>query len=426
MAATIKWPLKRLKQITSKIGSGATPRGGKNGYKTDGISLIRSLNVYDFRFTENDLAFIDQEQADELENVTVEQRDILLNITGASVARCCMVDPKYLPARVNQHVAIVRVHPEKADARFVLYCINSPQFKSRLLALAQGGATREALTKSTIEDFEVPQPPLPVQQRIGSILSAYDDLIENNTRRIQLLERMAQALYREWFVHFRFPGHAQVKRVASPLGPIPQGWEVVKFEDIYRTASGGTPSRKVPDYYGGDTNWVKTQELQDSFIFETDEKITTLGLENSSAKVFPTNTVLIAMYGATIGQLGILAQPAATNQACCAVLPKIPGFGHAFAFLTLLVRRTDLINLRQGAAQQNVSQVVIKSFTVLKPPVEIVSVFNDLVEPKLDMIRNLQRKNQILRRTRDLLLPKLISGVLDVSKLDLETGSGAK
>lgn len=219
---TSAWPLKRLKNITSKIGSGATPRGGKNGYRTMGISLIRSLNVYDFSFVEQDLAFIGDEQAAELDNVTVQKNDILLNITGASVARCCLTNPKFLPARVNQHVAIVRVRPDVADARFVLYCINSPQFKSHLLALAQGGATREALTKTTIEDFEVCQPPLPVQRRVAAILSGYDDLIENNTRRIQILDQMAQSLYREWFVDFRFPGHTKVKLVESPLGMIPQ------------------------------------------------------------------------------------------------------------------------------------------------------------------------------------------------------------
>ncbi len=124
-----QWPLKRLKDITSKIGSGATPRGGKNSYLSAGISLIRSLNVYDFKFEKDDLAFISEEQAADLSNVIVQHDDILLNITGASVARCCLTDPRYLPARVNQHVAIVRVRPEVADARFVLYCINSLNFK---------------------------------------------------------------------------------------------------------------------------------------------------------------------------------------------------------------------------------------------------------------------------------------------------------
>lgn len=146
MNATIPkgWALAKLGAITSKIGSGATPLGGKESYRRDGIALIRSLNVYDFTFDHEGLAFIDDAQADALRHVEVRARDILLNITGASVARCCMAPPRVLPARVNQHVAIVRAIPERADARYVMYCINSPQYKHHLLALAQGGATREA------------------------------------------------------------------------------------------------------------------------------------------------------------------------------------------------------------------------------------------------------------------------------------------
>jgi len=231
-----------LQAITSKIGSGATPRGGKESYKADGIPLIRSLNVYDFCFEKDDLAFIDAEQARQLDNVTVEQDDILLNITGASVARCCLVPNGLVPARVNQHVAIVRTIKTVADPHFVFYSINSPQHKQRLLTLAQGGATREALTKQTIEKFEIPLPSVPVQQRIASILSAYDDLIENNTRRIKILEDMAQMLYREWFVNFRFPGQQKVKIVESELGPIPKGWTAKCVTDAVFV----NPTTKVP------------------------------------------------------------------------------------------------------------------------------------------------------------------------------------
>jgi type I restriction enzyme S subunit len=204
-----------LSRITSKIGSGATPRGGKDSYRGDGISLIRSLNVYDFEFDRNNLAHINDAQADQLANVKVQRGDILLNITGASVARCCMVPEDVLPARVNQHVAIIRCDPDKADNRFVYCSINSPGYKHHLLTLAQGGATREALTKQTIEQFQVSLPPLPIQRRISSILAAYDDLIENNTRRIAILEEMAQRIYEEWFVRFRFPGHEGVRMVES-------------------------------------------------------------------------------------------------------------------------------------------------------------------------------------------------------------------
>ena len=131
-----------LKDITTKIGSGATPRGGKSAYKTNGITLIRSLNVYDFKFKLKDLAFIDEKQAKKLNNVALEEGDILLNITGASVCRCTLV-PKYLlPARVNQHVAIIRLMPSIANYLFVLYSLNNPKNKKKLLSIALTGATR--------------------------------------------------------------------------------------------------------------------------------------------------------------------------------------------------------------------------------------------------------------------------------------------
>src|SRR5262245_7335706 len=140
------WRVVRLGNITTKIGSGATPRGGQSAYQEQGITLIRSLNVYDERFEDDGLAFIDDDQAAQLSHVTVEPRDILLNITGASVARCCMVPERHLPARVNQHVMIIRVDTTLVDPSFVLCAINSDQRKRQLLSYAQVGATREALT----------------------------------------------------------------------------------------------------------------------------------------------------------------------------------------------------------------------------------------------------------------------------------------
>ncbi len=230
-------------------------------------------------------------------------------------------------------------------------------------------------------------------------------------------------LYQEWFVNFRFPGHEQAKFVESELGPIPEGWKLVLLGDLYKTSSGGTPSRKKSEYYeGGSINWVKTRELRDCFLFETEEQITELGLQKSSAKIFPKNTVLMAMYGATIGQLGILAVPATTNQACCALLAKEAGFTHAYGFLALKENRLKILSLGMGAAQQNISQTVIKGLEMLKPSEVIMEKFNEIVEPILEQIQLLQRKNHNLRETRDLLLPKLISGEIDVEQLgsDLE------
>ena len=165
------WQKRRLRDVTTKIGSGATPIGGEAAYKPAGISLIRSLNVHDDGFRTKNLAFIDEAQAARLDNVIVEAGDVLLNITGASVARCCVVPSEHLPARVNQHVSIVRPAKQSLLPSFLHYMLISRDYKNRLLAVGEdGGSTRQAITKAQIQEFEVEFPPLPEQQRIVGIL----------------------------------------------------------------------------------------------------------------------------------------------------------------------------------------------------------------------------------------------------------------
>ena len=165
------WSKRRLIEITEKIGSGATPRGGQEAYKETGISLFRSLNVYDGVFKEKNLAFIDDDQANRLSNVVVREGDVLLNITGASIARCCAAPLELLPARVNQHVMIVRPKPDCIDTNFLAYLLVSKQYKDALLNTGEkAGSTRQALTKTQIENFEVTIPKLPEQKRIVLIV----------------------------------------------------------------------------------------------------------------------------------------------------------------------------------------------------------------------------------------------------------------
>lgn len=158
------WEVKKLGELCSKIGSGATPRGGNESYKDEGISLIRSLNVYNNEFRRKDLAYIDDEQAAALSNVTLLENDVLLNITGASVARCCIVPSDLLPARVNQHVCIIRPLDNVLVTIFLNKVLTNISYQIRLLALARSkGATREALPKSVVDSLLVPLPPLPLQ-----------------------------------------------------------------------------------------------------------------------------------------------------------------------------------------------------------------------------------------------------------------------
>ncbi len=163
------WHRVALGEITTKIGSGFTPRGGESSYLPEGTPLIRSQNVYDDIFLDEGLAFVSDEHAAALAGVTVESKDILLNITGASVARCCMAPERYLPARVNQHVMIVRVDPERADPFLVHSSINSDERKRQLLSYAQKGSTREALTKEMIKGFEISLPSDALMRHFGEI-----------------------------------------------------------------------------------------------------------------------------------------------------------------------------------------------------------------------------------------------------------------
>lgn len=168
----------KFKDICTKIGSGATPKGGKEAYCEEGISLIRSQNVLDFDFSADGLAFINDLQAEKLKNVIVEEGDVLLNITGDSVARACMVDKQYLPARVNQHVCIVRANPQKAAPSYLLYFLQLN--KEYLLQLAAGGATRNALTKEMINNLELELPSIEDQQKIAAILDDIQARIDCN------------------------------------------------------------------------------------------------------------------------------------------------------------------------------------------------------------------------------------------------------
>lgn len=158
-----------LQKICSKIGSGATPKGGKSAYFSEGISLIRSTNVFDCSFDYNELAHINQDQADALANVVVEPNDVLFNITGVSVARCCMVPDDVLPARVNQHVMILRPHNDEAMSYYIMFTLCAAENKAKLLGIGQSGSTREAINKQELESFEIPLPDEAMIQEFGAV-----------------------------------------------------------------------------------------------------------------------------------------------------------------------------------------------------------------------------------------------------------------
>lgn len=192
--ADTRFPKVPLKAICSKIGSGATPKGGKTAYIDDGISLIRSTNVFDFSFEYSDLAHINQNQADALANVVVEPNDVLFNITGVSVARCCMVPNDVLPARVNQHVMIVRPNKGEIMSYYIMFTLCTAENKAKLLGIGQSGSTREAINKQELETFEVPLPDDATMNRFGTQARLLYEHIHSNVKEIHALEDMKSVL----------------------------------------------------------------------------------------------------------------------------------------------------------------------------------------------------------------------------------------
>jgi type I restriction enzyme S subunit len=198
------WVEKTLGKVTSKIGSGATPRGGKASYKEEGISLIRSMNVHDFYFKKKNLAFIDDKQADALSNVTLQEKDVLLNITGASIARCCMIPKEYLPARVNQHVSIIRAKKDIINPVFLASLLTSKYFKDQILEIGEQGATRQAITKVQLENFHISYPKEieeqeKVVQNINLIKAETKKLEAIYTQKVADLEEMKKSVLQKAF-----------------------------------------------------------------------------------------------------------------------------------------------------------------------------------------------------------------------------------
>jgi type I restriction enzyme S subunit len=284
-----------------------------------------------------------------------------------------------------------------------------------------GASGRQRADLKSIVDLEVPSPPLPTQQKIAAILSAYDDLIENNLRRIKILEEMAQNLYREWFVKFRFPGHQHARFIDSPLGRIPEGWEVCTVENTFAIMGGGTPSKTVPEYWNeGIINWYSPTDLTatDSMFMErSGNQISELGLKKSSARLFPPFSVMMTSR-ATLGVISINTTEACTNQGFITCVPN-ERFPLYTLYYWLKGNVEYFISLGTGATFKEITKGVFKTIELVVPTPAIATQFEDTVQQFALQVLNLQRKNTTLRRTRDLLLPKLISGEVDVSELDI-------
>ncbi len=305
---------------------------------------------------------------------------------------------------LGQRTVLIRPNKDKVNSTFLAYYLLAPKQQNGLLGSANG-STVPHVNLPTIRNLEISLPSLEKQVKTASIIESYDDLIENNQKQIKLLEEAAQQLYKEWFVDLRFPGWENTKIVDG----VPEGWTCTKLGNILKTFSGSTPSRQNNEYYqDGSIPWLKTKELNDRFILSTEEKITETALKSTSVHIIEKESVIMAMYGATIGKLGISTSALTCNQACCVFDLTVSPLTNEFLFSWLYHKKPYLISLGKGAAQPNLSQEFIQSIDIILPPSIFIEEYTRLTHPFFQSIKNNQEKIEHLSILRNQLLKNLL------------------
>ena len=382
----------KFKDICTKIGSGATPKGGKEAYCEEGISLIRSQNVLDFAFSADGLAFINDLQAEKLKNVIVEEGDVLLNITGDSVARACMVDKKYLPARVNQHVCIVRADLQKAVPSYLLYFLQLN--KEYLLQLAAGGATRNALTKEMINNLELELPSIKDQQKIAAILDDIQARMDCNNAINENLEQQAKALYQQMFI----------ENTSSD-------WVEGSLRDIADITMGQSPSGSSYNEDGIGAIFFQGR-AEFSFRFPTIRLYTT-----EPKRMACANDILMSVR-APVGDLNIAHTDCCIGRGLAAIHSKTNHQSFVLYTMFSLRKQLDVFN-GEGTVFGSINRNSLNDMPILIPSDETIEEFERIVAPMDAAIRNNYDEICRLQAIRDTLLPRLMSGELDISELDI-------
>ncbi|OAV20481.1 Type I restriction-modification system, specificity subunit S [Moraxella catarrhalis] len=425
------------------------------------ISLIRSQNIYNEGFNPNGIVYITQESADKLKNVIVNENDVLINITGDSVARACIVDKKYLPARVNQHTAILRAIPNILDYRYLKnYLINKP-IQDYLLSISSSGATRNALTKSMLENLEIQLPDIETQQKIGEFLETFNKKIQLNTQINQTLEAIAQAIFKSWFVDFD-PVRAKAQAILdgktrdeanlsamavisgkaiedlsqteyqelweiadafpselvenAEFGEVPKGWGIAPLSTFGEIICGKTPTKSKSEYYGNNIPFIKIPDMHGKvFITQTIDNLSLIGANSQATKYISKGSICVSCI-ATVGLVSLVSRKSQTNQQINSIVPNNLNFSE---YLYLYLSQSEMNKYMKslasgGSATLNMNTSTFSSIQILKPNNEILDLFHNKSLDIFEKILKNEENNQILAQTRDLLLPKLLSGEIEL------------
>lgn len=434
----------RLGDVADMLVGFAFKSAGFLDAEADGVRILRGDNVQQgyIRWGDKTKKW-PTAQCDELERYQLAEDDVILAMDRPIVGdglKMAWIRPEDLPALLVQRVCRLRGKPGVALTNFIRYVLAAPDFSAHIHRITTG-ANIPHISGKDIAAYEFELPDLDGQARIVKCLSAYDDLITTNQRRIALLEDAARRLYREWFVHLRFPGHdhsagkpngtaagrpagVSARDGANQSVPVkdgvPEGWLSLTLGDVCDAVGGGTPSTAQPEYWGGDVTWVTPTDVTRNdclVLLDSEKKITEAGLANSSAKLVPPETILMTSR-ASIGFFALMDKPACTNQGFISVLPKQDS-ARMFLLFNLLNRVEEMIGLATGATFKELSKKTFRALPVLWPTDALLKFYEDKTYPLIQQVRLIKKQNQELTKARDLLLPKFMSGQLDVSGIRL-------
>ena len=301
------------------------------------------------------------------------------------------------------------IYPE-----FIGYYLRSRKFRGLFYGLASSMSTRASLANGDLLGMKVFLPSLETQKRIAGILKSLDDKIEANRRINENLEQQAQALFKSWFVDFE-PFKDQ-PFVESELGMIPQGWRVEKLGALCNCVLGGTPSRNNPEYWNGDIAWINSGEVNNFRITKPSEYISEEGLKHSATKLLPKKTTVLAITGATLGQVSLLEIDSCANQSVIGVLEN-KNYPYSFIYPLINERIEELMSHMTGGAQQHINKNNVEGLEVIMPPQNVMELFNKKTMSLYELIGNYCIENDRLAELRDTLLPHLMSGELNVSDI---------
>ena len=385
-----EWTITTLEACTDILGDGlhGTPIYSENGE----YAFVNGNNLVDGEILiKKDTKKVDESQYEKYKK-TLSNRTILVSINGTLGNVGTYNSEKIILGKSACYFNV----KNSVDKDFIYYVVSSPAFRQYLESNATG-TTIKNISLKQMREYSFAMPSYDEQQRISSILKTIDRKIKGNKEINKNLLQQLHVLYLRLFCD---------SAMDTPLG------------DVVATTSGGTPSRKHDEYYSDSSIcWVKSKELLGNYIHETEEHINDLAIKKSSAKLLPKHSVLIAMYGATVGACGVISKPMTCNQAVCALLCN-ENYPYTYLFQIAYESQQKFINLAVGSAQQNISQVLIKQLN-LHSDLNIIQKVHGLALPMHQEIESLQAENMHLAALRDNLLPKLMSGELDISDIDL-------